>query len=127
MTIVTFPDTVLLEIFDCYRLTFGDPLDSERLWNKKDGWFKLAHVCRDWRSLVLASPARLRLRLYFADETPTKAAAVLDRFPHLPIIVDYCNVTRTHKTQRRLMSAFRYPDRVCRVLIRRLYHSDESG
>ena len=116
MTIDNLPDIVLLEIFDFYRLTFGDLLNSEGAWNNKNGWFKLAHVCRDWRSLVLASPSRLRLRLYFADETSTKAA-VVDYFSHLPIIVDYRNVIWNTRTQKQLISALRYPDRVCRISI----------
>ena len=116
MTIDNVPDDVLLEIFDFYRHTFGDPLSSERVWNNKNGWFKLAHVCHNWRSLVLASPSRLRLRLYFADNTLTRAA-VLERLSHLPIVVDYSNATLDSSTQKRLISALRYPDRVCRVAI----------
>jgi hypothetical protein len=86
-----------------------------------------AHVCHDWRSLVLAFPSQLQLRLYFADKTPTKAA-VLDRLSHLPIIVDYCKVTWNARTQKRLISALRYPDRVRRISIRGsvAYDDDES-
>ena len=127
MAIDNLSSLVLLEIFDLYRHTFGDPLSSERVWNNKNGWFKLAHVCRDWRSLVLSSPSRLRLRLYFADNTPTRAA-VLIPLSHLPIIVDYCNVIWNSKTQRQLISAVRYPDRVCKISIRgsEAYEDDKS-
>jgi hypothetical protein len=114
MTINSLPNEVLLEIFDRYRHTFGDQLSSERVWNNKNGWFKLAHVCHNWRSVVLASPSRLRLRLYFASSTPTRAAA-LDRLSHLPIIVDYSYVVWKGGARKRLVSALRYPDRVCRI------------
>ena len=116
MTIDNVPDEVLLEIFDLYRHTFGDPLSSERVWNNKNGWFKLAHVCHNWRSVVLASPSRLRLRLYFAGHTPTRAV-VLKPLSHLPIIVDYSNVVWSASVRKLLVSALRYPDRVCRVAI----------
>ena len=110
-------------IFDFYRQTFGDhwKLSSERIWNNKNGWFKLAQVCHNWRSVVLESPSRLRLRLCFAANTPTKGA-VLDRFSHLPIIVDFENVTWKASTPKRLISALRYPDRVCRIAITGSYH-----
>ena len=127
MAIDSLPSIVLLEIFDLYRHTFGDPISSERVWNNKNGWFKLSHVCRDWRSLVLASPSRLRLRLYFSDNTRTRAA-VLIPLSHLPIVVDYCNVTWNAKTQKQLISALRYPDRVRRISIRgsEAYIEDKS-
>ena len=117
MTIKSLPDEVLLEIFDCYRRTFSDQLVSERVWNNKNGWFKLAHVCHNWRSVVLASPSRLRLRLYFASNTPTRAVA-LERLLHLPIIVDYSSVIWKGSAPKRFTSALRYPARVCRIAIR---------
>jgi hypothetical protein len=86
------PDKVLLEIFDIYRLTYGNQSSSDRDWNNKNGWFELAHVCHNWRCVVLASPSRLRLRLYFAHDTPTRAV-VLERLSHFSIIVDYRKVT----------------------------------
>jgi F-box-like len=123
VTIKDLPDEVLLEIFDLYRHTLGDQLSSERAWNNKNGWFKLAHVCHNWRSVVLASPSRLRLRLYFASSTPTRAVA-LERFSHLPIIVDYSNVIWKGSAQKRFISALRYPDRVCRIATSGLWPYD---
>jgi hypothetical protein len=52
VTIYNLPSEVLLEIFDQYRQSFVD--QPERVWNNKNGWFKLAHVCHNWRCLVLA-------------------------------------------------------------------------
>ena len=114
VTVGTLHDDVLLEIFDFYRQSFGDHPSSERVWNNKNGWFKLAHMCRNWRSVVLASPYRLRLRLYFAHDTPTRAAA-LQHYPHFPIVVDYSNVDWNANVLRCFVSALRYPDRVCRI------------
>jgi hypothetical protein len=116
MTINNFPNEIFLEIFDRYRHTFSNQLSSERVWNNKNGWFKLAHVCHNWRSIVLASPSRLRLRLYFAGDTPTRAVA-LERLSHLPIIVDYNKVIWKSSAPKRLSSALRYPNRVCRIAI----------
>ena len=116
MTIKNLPGDVLLEIFDRYRHTLGDQLSSESVWNNKNGWFKLAHVCRKWRSVVLASPSRLRLRLYFDSNTPTRAG-VVERFSHLPIIVNYRDVIWGASALKRLSSALRYPNRVCSIAI----------
>jgi hypothetical protein len=120
VTIDSLVDEVLLEIFDLYRQSFGDIPSSEKDWNGENGWFKLAHVCHNWRSVVLSSPSRLRLRLYFAHNTPTTAAA-LEYLSHLPIIVDYTKASWNASTHERLISALRYPDRVCRIAIKGLY------
>jgi hypothetical protein len=114
--ITKLPDEILLWVFDFYRQSFGHWPSSEREWNNKNGWFKLAHVCRNWRCIVLSSSSRLRLRLYFTDKTPTRAA-VLTHLPPLPIIVDYLNrdIVRTVGAQNRLDSALRYPNRVCGI------------
>ncbi|KAH9988156.1 hypothetical protein BJV77DRAFT_1023198 [Russula vinacea] len=116
-TIDNLPGIALLEIFDLYRLTFGDQFRSARVWNSKTGWFKLAHVCHNWRSVVLASPSRLRMRLYFADSTPTNALA-LEYLSHLPIVIDYSGVSWNASSQDRLISALRHPDRVRGITIR---------
>ncbi|KAH9983821.1 hypothetical protein BJV74DRAFT_886607 [Russula compacta] len=89
-------------------------LGPEKAWNNKNGWFKLAHVCHNWRSIVLASRSRLRLRLFFTDRTPTWALA-LARLPPLPIFVGYNRGAWTVGAQNRLISALRYPGRVCAI------------
>ncbi|KAI0251459.1 hypothetical protein BJV78DRAFT_1211769 [Lactifluus subvellereus] len=66
------PEEVLLEIFDSYRQGLECQGNYENLWNGRNGWFNLAHVCRNWRRVVLASPSRLRLRLIFTAHTPTR-------------------------------------------------------
>ncbi len=118
VTIAKLPIEILLEIFDFYRQTFGfdHQLNYERAWNNKNGWFKLAHVCRNWRSVVLTFSSQLRLRLYFTAQTSIRAA-VLTALPPLPIVLDYLDVLWTFSLQNRLTSAPGYPTRVCRIAI----------
>ena len=113
---------VLLEIFDFYRQTFHQEKKYERVWNSKNGWFTLAHVCQGWRRVVLTSPARLHVRLLFTEHRTRKAIAP-ERLPLLPIIVDYSNGAWTAKAQRRMVSALAFPDRVCGISFR----GDETG
>ena len=123
--IAKLPDEILLEIFDLYRRSFERQHNYERDWNNRNGWFKLAHVCHNWRCIVLASSTRLQLRLFFTDRTPTRAA-VLAGLPPLPIIVAYHDVSVAWTVGRlgsenRLISALRYPDRVCKIALKITY------
>lgn len=118
--ITKLPDEILLEIFDFYRRSFKHQPDYERDWNNKNGWFKLAHVCHNWRCIVLASSSRLQLRLFFTDQTPTRAA-VLTGLPPLPIVVDYLSVAWTFGRlgpENRLISALRYPNRIYKIAMK---------
>ena len=108
---------VLLEIFDFHRQTFQHKQNYERVWNSKNGWFTLAHVCQEWRRVVLTSPARLHVRLLFTEHR-TRRAIAPERLPLLPIIVDYSNGVWTTKAQHRLVSALAFPDRVCAIAFR---------
>ena len=116
------PVEVLLEIFDLYRKSF---LDQLRNWNSKNGWFKLAHVCHSWRSVVLASHSRLQVRLYFDHNTPTRAVA-LEPLSHLPIIVDYSRANWKASAPKRFVSALRCSDRVCKIMVRRSVKSSDN-
>ena len=82
------PDDVLLEVFDAYRQDMELLPRYENIWNSKDGWFKLAHVCTRWRRLVLLSPTRLHVHLLFTPHRPSKVT-MLTRLPSFPILVDY--------------------------------------
>ena len=75
------PDVALLKIFDFY-------LDDKGDGTKKgiEAWHMLAHVCRNWRNVVFASPRRLNLRLCTLEKTPVRAT--LDIWPLLPIFLD---------------------------------------
>ena len=68
-------EDVLLEMFTFY--VYEDP--------DLDGWQKLVHVCRRWRSVVFASPHRLNLQLLCTNKRPVKK--MLDIWPALPIVV----------------------------------------
>ena len=54
------PEVALLNIFDFYLV------DAHEI----EAWNKLARVCRQWRNIVLGSPRRLDLQLYFTARTP---------------------------------------------------------
>jgi F-box-like len=74
VTIDTLPDVALLEIFDFYIYK-----------GRKEAWYTLVHVCRQWRKVVFGSPRRLNLRLYCRAGTPVRET--LDVWPPLPIVV----------------------------------------
>ena len=113
------PYDVLLVIFDCYRQTFQHENNDERSWNNKRGWFKLAHVCQEWRLIVLASPSHLHLRLLFTEHRARRVIAIATaHLPHLPIIVDFSDGVWTVEAQNRMVSALAYPDRVCGITFR---------
>ena len=112
ITIDHCPDGVLLEIFDSFRQSLQYERNYERVWNSNEGWFKLAHVCQEWRQVVLTSPSRLRLRLLLTEHRSASASAIKP-LPPLPIIVDYKSGRLT--PLRRMVSALKYPDRVCGI------------
>ena len=89
MTINVLPDDVLLLIFHFDRVAYLNPLgDASRLgdvavvpsWR----WHRLIHVCQRWRSVVLASPGFLDLRLVCSPNTRVELMAI---WPPLPIII----------------------------------------
>ncbi|KAH9173249.1 hypothetical protein EDB89DRAFT_2069000 [Lactarius sanguifluus] len=79
-TINSFPDNVLLEIFDFCRTQ--DPYFYP-LWD----WHKLAHICPRWRHIIYSSLRRLDLQLLCTLGTPVRKN--LGHWPPLPLIVDY--------------------------------------
>ncbi|KAI0286414.1 hypothetical protein BC826DRAFT_972593 [Russula brevipes] len=99
VTIDTLPDDVLLEIFDVYA-------DKN-----SRGWPKLLHVCRRWRSVVLASTRRLNLQLRCTYKTP--ARKMLDIWPALPIVIK--DSTTRAKGADNIVAALGHPDRVRRI------------
>ncbi|KAH9970485.1 hypothetical protein BGW80DRAFT_1562159 [Lactifluus volemus] len=77
VTIGSFPDNVLLDIFDFCQM----PLYDSPRW-----WHPLVHVCRRWRYIVFQSPLRLHLRLQWNANTPVKET--LDVWPRVvPIVI----------------------------------------
>jgi hypothetical protein len=82
------PEDVLLEIFEAYRQLYELEPNYETLWNSRDGWFKLAHVCVHWRRVLLSSSSRLNVHLLFTPRRPSQDP-LLRYLPRLPILVDY--------------------------------------
>src|SRR5258707_2392983 len=67
-TINVLFDDLLLEIFDLYRVEVTRRYPVMSAWE----WTTLAHVCRRWRAIILASPRRLHLRVTCHHRTHVK-------------------------------------------------------
>jgi hypothetical protein len=102
------PDDVLLEIFDLYMII----RPSWRQKTEIEAWQSLVHVCRRWRSLVLASSHRLNLQLLCSPSTP--ARDTLDVWPTLPLIVAG-NIASSGTRMDNVVAALEQSNRVCRV------------
>jgi hypothetical protein len=79
VTFGALPDDVLLEIFDFYLAPI----------NFVEAWHTLVHVCKRWRSIVFASPHRLKLQLLCTNKRPVEAAP--DIWPEFPILIHSCH------------------------------------
>ena len=112
------PEDVLLEIFDAYRQLYKLQPNYENLWNSRDGWFKLAHVCLLWRRVVLLSSSRLHVHLLFTPRRPSKEP-MLRCLPRFPILVDYSAASWTEKEENLALAAIRHRSRVRRIALRR--------
>ena len=89
-SIYVLGDNALLNIFSFCRpiLSGEDKMDAtmERVWSG-GWWYKIAHVCRRWRHLVLESSSYLDLYLVCTYNKPV--GDMLAYSPPLPLIVDY--------------------------------------
>ena len=74
-------DNILLEIFDFYRLTYGNTLSWE--------WHVLVHVCRRWRQIVFESPSRLHLTIRCTSKTHVENLGI---WPAFPIAIDFDSI-----------------------------------
>jgi hypothetical protein len=85
----------------------------ERGWNRRSGWFTLAHVCRKWRRIMLASTSRLDLSLVIIAKNPGHIKTIFTpRLPPLPIRIDYEYGTSTYNDLGRMVAALKHRDRV---------------
>ncbi|KAI0302794.1 hypothetical protein B0F90DRAFT_168421 [Multifurca ochricompacta] len=75
------PDDVLLEVFDHYRLASGYD------WSRPRRWYRLVHVCRRWRLIVLASSLRLNLQLRCTFGTQVED--MITHSPPFPLVLKY--------------------------------------
>ena len=84
-------------------------------WGRERWWYKLVHVCRRWRCLILQSASYLGLCLVCTHGTP-----VADMFAHsppLPIIIDYIDQRHgvTADEEAGIVLALQQRDRVRRI------------
>ncbi|KAN0128564.1 hypothetical protein V8E53_013609 [Lactarius tabidus] len=120
-----FPEDVLLEIFDAYRQDIEPLPRYENIWNSRDGWWKLAHVCPRWRRVVLSSPTRLHVHLLF---TPRRSSRVvmLKQLPPFPILVDYRTSSWTQLEEDLALAALRLRSRVRGIALQRPYKDKDK-
>jgi hypothetical protein len=87
-------------------------------WNSEHWWYKLAHVCRRWRILILTSTSHLGLSLLCTYGTPIED--MLAHSPPLPLIIEYFEDNRdiTAKDETGIMFALRLRDRVHPIHLR---------
>jgi hypothetical protein len=114
---IELSEDVLLEIFDAYRQLYASEPRYENIWNSKDGWFKLTHVCRNWRRLVHLSPSRLHVHLLFTPRRSSKAL-LLRNLPPFPILVDYRFSKWTKREVSLALAALEHHGRVRGISLR---------
>ncbi|KAH9958566.1 hypothetical protein BC827DRAFT_554469 [Russula dissimulans] len=119
-------DSLLNIIYYCRPILLNEegPGDEDMILQEGEGhyglwWYKLAHVCRRWRYLILASSSYLGLCLVCTHGTPV--ADMLAHSPPLPLIIDYvdedCRVTA--EDDKGILLALQHRDRVRRIRLRR--------
>lgn len=120
VSINELPDHILLEIFDCYRVSSTTSKGhTAYTWP----WKRLVHVCQKWRSLVFASSRHLDLRLFCDSRTPARKS--LEYWPPLPIIIR-STLTSTiftlhdRENGENIVAALEQRDRVCKVELKNL-------
>ena len=59
-------------------------------WRRECWWYKLVHVCRRWRSLILESPSHLGLSPLYTSNAGGLHAST---FVPLPLVIDHANKT----------------------------------
>ena len=115
-------DDSLLHIFYLYRpAILGEGEDDYvrirggRGWVREQWWYKLAHVCQRWRSIILGSASYLNLCLVCTYGTPV--AVMLAHSPTLPLAIDYSEEDRdiTAVDEEEITFALKHHDRIRRV------------
>ena len=111
-------EDILVEIFDAYRQLFESNPNYENIWNSRDGWFKLTHVCRSWRRLVHLSPFRLHVHLLLTPRRSSKAI-MLRNLPPFPILVHYQRAKWTKREMGLALAAIGHHGRVRGISLER--------
>ena len=101
----------------------GDDVPDLRIlqggeWGRERWWYKLVHVCRRWRFLILQSAIYLRLRLVCTYGTPV--ADMLAHSPSLPLVIDYVDRYQEFSVEdeESITVALQHHDRVRRFRVR---------
>ena len=116
-TINSFPDNVLLDIFDfCRKKQDLSRYRLQRIWD----WHILAHICSRWRRIIFSSPRRLDLQLHCTYGTPVRKN--LGYWPPLPLVIDYSSYqgaddskSLTTRDEDNIVAALEDSDRVLYV------------
>ncbi|KAI0247538.1 hypothetical protein BJV78DRAFT_909243 [Lactifluus subvellereus] len=120
----TLNDDVLLDVFCLCEPPSGIRVEEEgdRIWVRRPmdyqnlhWWYKLAHVCRRWRYLILASSSRLRLHLLCQPLTPV--ANMITHSPPLPLAIECDGDELTAKEQEGMLYALQHCDRVRHIAL----------
>jgi hypothetical protein len=113
-------DDSLLNIFHLYRpFLLGEDqnvnicLRGGAEWVGERWWYRLAHVCRRWRNLILGSAPYLRLCLVCTYGTPV--ADMLAHSPPLPLVIDYHDHDITAEDEESISLALEHRERVRRI------------
>jgi hypothetical protein len=90
-------------------------VDSYKWWSIKLEWFKLIHVCKRWRTVILASSSRLELCFVLIPKNAGNLETIISHhFPPLPIdiIHDYEDGAVKAEDMGRMLAALKLPDRI---------------
>jgi len=119
-------DDSLFNIFRLYRPPLLDKNEVREYvimeggqWSRERWWYKLVHVCKRWRSLILGSASHLGICLVCTYGTPI--LKMLAHSPPLPIIIDYLDANRLatkNDDEGTMLVLKRYRDRVSRIGLR---------
>ncbi|KAH9971474.1 hypothetical protein BGW80DRAFT_442291 [Lactifluus volemus] len=89
-------------------------------WDHQRWWYKLAHVCRLWRNLILESPSRLNLHLYCTHGVPV--ADMLAHSPPLPLTIYYPGWKSEATDRPSILLALSHRDRVRHIYLSMARH-----
>jgi len=115
-------DDSLLHIFSLYRPVLLDEDETQNSsvllggeWHRERWWYKLVHVCRRWRDLILGFSSGLGLCLVCKHATPI--VYMLAHSPPLPLIIDHLDEHHgiTPEDEERILLALQHRDRVRRI------------
>ena len=115
-------DDSLLHIFSLYRPVLLDEDETQNSsvllggeWHRERWWYKLVHVCRRWRDLILGFSSGLGLCLVCKHATPI--VYMLAHSPPLPLIIDHLDEHHgiTPEDEEGILVALQHRDRVRRI------------